>query len=195
MRITPLRAFGMTAVLATATFGFAPTANSHDGGRRISFTIDSGVTPANFNDAFPGDIHRCDFSNGGLGPNTPCVVSVAGQKGFADHYARDIAGVANFEDAAAVGVSNFATSPTSFDFPYTFYWRVVGSVSDCGSGSFILRTDGNLNNPVSAWTIVPGSGRGELVGLRGNGTETAAPLTASGAHSDGTGRVRCGHSS
>jgi Protein of unknown function (DUF3224) len=195
MRITPLRAFGMTAVLATATFGFAPTASSHDGGRRISFTRDNSVTLATFNDAYPGDVHRCDFSNGGLGPKTPCVVTVAGPKGFTDTYAGGIAGVSNFEDNAAVGVSNFATSPTDFDFPYTFYVRVVGSVSDCGSGSFILRTDGNLNNPVAAWAIVPGSGRGELVGLRGNGTVTAGPPTASGSHADGTGRVRCGHSS
>jgi Protein of unknown function (DUF3224) len=184
----------MTAVLATATFGFAPTANSHDGGRRISFTIDNSVTLATFNDAYPSDAHRCDFSFGGPGPNTPCVLQVAGQQGFADTYAGDMAGISNFEDNAAAGVFNDATT-TSFDIPFSFYRRVVGSVSDCGSGSFILRTDGNLNSPASTWTIVPGSGRGELVGLRGNGTETAGPPTASGSHADGTGRVRCGHSS
>lgn len=52
--------------------------------------------------------------------------------------------------------------------------RVVGRLGD-KSGSFMLQTQGTYgeNMAQATWSVVPGSGTGELVGLRGEGGYTA----------------------
>ncbi|MEV6711595.1 DUF3224 domain-containing protein [Lentzea sp. NPDC051208] len=67
--------------------------------------------------------------------------------------------------------------------------RADGSTRDTGfihvqgtlagrSGGFVIETAGSFDgkNVSSVWTIVPGSGSGELKGLRGKGTETAEKI-------------------
>ena len=48
--------------------------------------------------------------------------------------------------------------------------RVDGSIDD-RSGSFVLETIGEFDGKVAKWTaaVVPGTGSGELAGLRGDG--------------------------
>lgn len=50
------------------------------------------------------------------------------------------------------------------------YQRIVGKLGD-RSGSFILQHDGTTVGNVTSgtWTVVPGSGTGELRGLKGSG--------------------------
>lgn len=53
---------------------------------------------------------------------------------------------------------------------YHGYERIVGSLGG-RSGSFVLRAEGTFQDGVARtrWTVVPGSGTGELAGLRGEG--------------------------
>jgi hypothetical protein len=53
---------------------------------------------------------------------------------------------------------------------YTGLERVTGSLGG-KQGSFLLKHDGIFENGIAktAWTVVPGSGTGELAGLRGEG--------------------------
>src|SRR5436190_24177423 len=55
------------------------------------------------------------------------------------------------------------------------YERVVGRLGG-RSGSFVLRVSGRYANGEAQieWTIVPGTGTGELRGIRGDGTYVAA---------------------
>ena len=53
---------------------------------------------------------------------------------------------------------------------FTGLQRVVGRIGD-RSGSFVLRTNGTFENGTAkeSWSVVPGSGTGDLRGLRGEG--------------------------
>lgn len=53
--------------------------------------------------------------------------------------------------------------------------RVAGTIGN-RSGSFVLQDEGTVANQVvtGSWFVVPGSGTGELAGLRGEGGFTAA---------------------
>jgi len=56
--------------------------------------------------------------------------------------------------------------------------RITGTL-DGKAGQFVLQTEGVVDGgpPTSTWFVVPGSGTGELVGLRGTGTVTAVDAT------------------
>ena len=56
------------------------------------------------------------------------------------------------------------------DATYAGYERVAGSL-DGRSGSFVLRLDGGYEGGAArtTWTVVEGSGTGNLAGLRGEG--------------------------
>jgi hypothetical protein len=56
------------------------------------------------------------------------------------------------------------------DAAYTGYERVAGSL-DGRSGSFVLRLDGGFEGGAArtTWTVVEGSGTGDLAGLKGEG--------------------------
>jgi hypothetical protein len=58
---------------------------------------------------------------------------------------------------------------------------VAGSVGE-RSGSFVLQVSGSFDGGEAKgdWTVVPGAGTGELVGLRGSGG-FAAPLGSEAA--------------
>jgi Protein of unknown function (DUF3224) len=57
---------------------------------------------------------------------------------------------------------------------YFGFERVVGSVGG-RTGSFVLRSEGTWQDGAArtTWSVVPGSGTGELSGLRGDGGYTA----------------------
>jgi Protein of unknown function (DUF3224) len=57
---------------------------------------------------------------------------------------------------------------------YFGFERVVGSVGG-RPGSFVLRSEGTWQDGAArtTWSVVPGSGTGELSGLRGEGAYTA----------------------
>lgn len=52
--------------------------------------------------------------------------------------------------------------------------RIIGRLGD-KTGSFVLKTEGTYaeNLAEATWSVVPGSGTGELAGLRGEGGYTA----------------------
>ena len=54
---------------------------------------------------------------------------------------------------------------------FTGFERVVGKIGE-REGSFVLQVDGTYSggNPSASWTIVSGTGTGELQHLRGEGT-------------------------
>ena len=56
------------------------------------------------------------------------------------------------------------------DAAYAGYERVVGSLGG-RSGSFVLRLDGGFEDGAArtTWTVVEGTGTGDLTGLRGKG--------------------------
>jgi hypothetical protein len=56
------------------------------------------------------------------------------------------------------------------DATYTGYERVAGAL-DGRSGSFVLRLDGGFEGGAArtSWTVVEGSGTGDLAGLKGEG--------------------------
>jgi Protein of unknown function (DUF3224) len=56
------------------------------------------------------------------------------------------------------------------DATYAGYERVVGSLEG-RSGSFVLRLDGGFQDgaATTTWTVVEGTGTGDLAGLRGEG--------------------------
>jgi Protein of unknown function (DUF3224) len=65
---------------------------------------------------------------------------------------------------------------------YVGFERIVGTLHG-RTGSFVVRADGAFDGTVatSTWTVVEGSGAGELRGLRGVG-ESAAPHGPNGTY-------------
>jgi Protein of unknown function (DUF3224) len=73
-------------------------------------------------------------------------------------------------DLDGEGTSTLVMAYDGADASYTGYERVVGSLSG-RSGSFVLRLAGGFEQGAARtdWTVVEGSGTGELAGLRGEG--------------------------
>jgi Protein of unknown function (DUF3224) len=73
-------------------------------------------------------------------------------------------------DLDGEGTSTLVMAYDGDDASYAGYERVVGSLGG-RSGSFILRLAGGFEQGAArtAWTVVEGSGTGELAGLQGEG--------------------------
>ena len=73
-------------------------------------------------------------------------------------------------DLKGEGVSGLLMLYDGDDATYAGYERVVGSL-DGRSGSFVLRLDDGFEQGAArtAWTVVEGTGTGDLVTLRGDG--------------------------
>jgi Protein of unknown function (DUF3224) len=73
-------------------------------------------------------------------------------------------------DLDGEGTSTLVMAYDGADASYTGYERVVGSLSG-RSGSFVLRLAGGFEQGAARtdWTVVEGSGTGELAGLGGEG--------------------------
>jgi Protein of unknown function (DUF3224) len=73
-------------------------------------------------------------------------------------------------DLDGEGTSTLVMAYDGADASYTGYERVVGSLGG-RSGSFVLRLAGGFEQGAARtdWSVVEGSGTGELAGLRGEG--------------------------
>jgi Protein of unknown function (DUF3224) len=91
-------------------------------------------------------------------------------------YAGDIAGEGTSE--------SLMFYPDEATATYAGYERVVGSVGG-RSGSFVLSCSGGFEQGATtvAWSVVAGSGTGELQGLRGDGGYVAGAGAAEVAYS------------
>lgn len=78
-------------------------------------------------------------------------------------YHGDIEGEGTLEYLMAYPSNDYAS--------FTGIQRVVGRIGD-RSGSFVLRTNGTFENGAAeeTWSVVPGSGTGDMHGLRGEGS-------------------------
>jgi hypothetical protein len=169
---------------AAVTIGVLSPA-SGDEGVSVRFTVTQGIsTPGDFEQAFSADLSRC--------ATLPCVVPVTpafepSPGAFNGTLTGDVQGTASFKGSAILGAAN-DLNPATIDFPYDSYNPFSGTVEGCGTGTFILHNEGNLNSNTGQWWIVPNSGRGDLAGISGNGTFSApAPFTPSAY----IGHIRC----
>ena len=187
------RALAMAAVTmiagATITIGSVGPASGDDGKREVHWTSTSAVSESNFGQAFVADVSRCHFTATGA-LESPCVVPVTSSPGFDVTLTGDVSGTSSSGDNRVLGTAN-DLNPTTLDFPYVFYVNHAVTVAGCGTGSFVLRIDGNLNTPSTTWQIVHNSGRGDLVGISGRGTASGT-TDASGSITQNVGRIRCG---
>ena len=192
MRLTTPRVIGVTlALIGTAlTTTLAGPASSDDGSRKVDFTVNQPVTGATFTQSFTFDPSRCHF-DASFTLQSPCVIPVTPLAGLDYQYSGDITGVAKSSESAIMAAQNLL-SATANDAQFTGLFRVEATITHCGAGSFILRRDGNAASPDATWMIVPGSGRGKLVGLTGHGSDTSG---FDGPHGtlefQATGTVRC----
>jgi|SRR5215472_10003552 len=79
-------------------------------------------------------------------------------------------------DIEGSGVAEFLqTARSEAEASFVGVERVTGSVGG-RSGAFVLQDAGTLKDGIvsGTWFVVPGSGTGELLGLRGDGGFTAA---------------------
>jgi hypothetical protein len=179
---------------ATITIGTLTPAGG-DEGRKVHFVDSSPITPANFISAFPADTSRCTFNGTLTNVVAPCVTPVTptepkGTDGvYDDTLTGDVAGTGDFEGGGVLAVTNdFST----LDVPFEAYEPVSVQVADCGTGTFVLRNEGNLDTGNGVWQIVPNSGRGGLLGISGGGTYSAGTTKPNGTTpSLYVGRVRC----
>jgi hypothetical protein len=178
----------LCGVITIVIVALAPA--SGDEGARVRFTDTTGITTeAEFASAYSADLSRCTFNNIG-NVASPCVVPVTpvfepSPGAFDDTLTGDLQGTGSFKGSAVLGAFNDV--PT-LDFPFESYEPFSVTVEGCGTGTFILHDEGNLNALTGVWQIVPGSGRGGLSRISGNGTYSyAAPFAP---HSY-IGHIRC----
>jgi hypothetical protein len=161
---------------------------SGDEGVSVRFKVTHGITTAaDFLKAYSADFSRC-------GAGFPCVVPVTPQVGapphpgaFDDAVNGDVQGTGSFAGSFVLGAANDVAAVPP-DFPFDSYEPFSGTVEGCGSGTLILHNQGNLNSNLGLWWIVPGSGRGALLGISGSGSySSAAPFTPTAY----IGHIRC----
>jgi hypothetical protein len=157
-----------------------------DEGVRVRFTVTQGITnPTDFGKAFSADFSRCATGFPCVVPVTPAFEPSPGA--YNGTFAGDVQGTASFKGSFVLGAANDLSGPVP-DFPYDSYNPFSGTVEGCGTGTFILHSQGNLNSTSGQWWIVPGSGRGALTGISGSGSFSApAPFTPS----NDIGHIRC----
>jgi hypothetical protein len=197
-----MRAFIMTAAAfcaaATITIGTLASASA-DVGRKVQFDDLSPITGSEVLAALPGDVSRCTFDGSG-NVVSPCVVPVTPTEpspgAYNDKLTGDFVGTGSFAGEAVLAVINDFTPP---DFPFEAY-EPFGSahpadtlhVAGCGTGTLILRKEGNTNSGNGVWQIVPNSGRGGLANISGGGTFSGPAQPDGITPSIYVGRVRCG---
>jgi len=187
------RALAMAAVTmiagATITIGSVGPASGDDGKHEVNWVSTSAVSLVNFPQAFIADVSRCHFTATGE-VEAPCSVPVTSSAGFDVTFSGDVTGTSPSDENTVLSVG-VAFNPATLDFPFVNYQSYHVTVAGCGTGSVMLRFDGNLNTPASTWQIVAHSGRGDLTGISGKGTATNT-LDATGTRGQASGRIRCG---
>ncbi len=175
------RALAMTiaalCAAGTITIGTLAPA-SGDEGRKVQFTDTSPIaTLAQFLGAYSSDTSRCTFNSTFTNIVSPCVVPVTPSfeptpGAYNDTLTGDFEGHGQFKGGAILTAAN-DFSPATLDVPFESYEPYSVHVEGCGTGTLILHTEGNLNSTNGQWWIVPGSGRGDLTGISGNGSSSA----------------------
>jgi len=164
-------AMALAAVCAagTITVGALGTAGG-DEGVSVRFTVTHGITTAaDFLNAYPADFTRCGAGFPCVVPVTPRAAAEPHPGAFDDTASGDIQGTGSFRNSFILGAANDLSGAVP-DFPYDSYEPFSGTIEGCGTGTFILHDEGNLNSNAGQWWIVPGSGRGDLTGISGSGT-------------------------
>ena len=159
-----------------ATTAAAPTTNppttaaAEPAGREVTFQVDSP----------PGQF---------LAPvceGTACVIP-ATRTGAT--FTGDLTGT-------AVSAGGGAPNPDG-GLSFGSYALFTGEISECGSGSFAYVESGRSADGASLhgdWTIVDGSGSGDLAGITGSGTAVASFGGDGSGTATATGVVECGSS-
>jgi hypothetical protein len=190
------RAFALTlaSLCATATVFIGTLAPaSGDEGRRVQFTDSSPITAGEFVTAYPSDLSRCTFNSTFTNVVSSCVAPVKPTEpspgAYNDKVTGDFQGTGHFAGGAILAAVN--DLPTT-DIPFESYQPYSLHIEGCGTGTLILHNEGNLDSPTGAWQIVPGSGRGDLLGISGGGTYSTGTPNQDGTTSTYAGHVRCG---
>ena len=159
----------------------------------MQFVFTSPITTlAQFSAVYAPDFSRCTFNNAG-NVVSPCVVPVTAAfepspGAYNDTLTGDFQGTGRFKGTGILGAAN-DLNPT-LDFPFESYEPLFNlKVEGCGMGTLILHKEGNLNSLHGVWRMVPGSGRGDLLGISGSGTFSQGAPFASYTY---VGHVRCG---
>ena len=96
---------------------------------------------------------------------------------------------------SGTGVGTLAVVLSGADVYSTGMSSFLGTVARCGTGGFVYRSVGDVVGGVyqpATWEIVPGSGTGDLAGIRGEGTAVTTGAVPGAAYRF-SGTVRCGH--
>jgi hypothetical protein len=168
--VMALAALGGAAAMLIGTL--APA--SGDEGKTVRFQVSSPVNASNS--------QLSSKPVGGTCANTPLVApcTFLGQGAelsageFNDTFSGDFDGTGVH---TTLGILSTVLSLSVVDIP--FVNREVVSpltVRGCGRGTLVVQDEGNLNSPSGTWSIVPGSGTGDLAGIRGGGTFFAAQV-------------------
>jgi hypothetical protein len=189
------RAFVIAAALcaaATMTIGTVASA-SGDEGRRVQFVVHSLIPPSQFLNAYVADTSRCTFNATFTNVESPCVTPITPTEptpgAYNEQVTGDFVGFGEFAKSAVLGVFN--DLPT-LDIPSTNYEPFSLTIAGCGTGTVIVRTEGNLDSTNGRWKFVPNSGRKGLTGVSGSGTYTVSHNNPGGTESNiAVGHVRC----
>jgi hypothetical protein len=184
------------------TIGTVASASGSEG-NKVNFIVHSQVPPSQFAAAFPADFSRCTFT-ATTPPNvaSPCVAPVTPTLppgvppgAYDDQVTGDFVGTGDFVKSAVLATLN-SIDPTTLDLPSTDYEPYSLTVAGCGSGTVIVRTEGNVGvvagSTTGEWKLVPNSGRGGLAGISGSGTYTVSHNPDGTVSNIATGHVRCG---
>jgi hypothetical protein len=177
---------------ATITIGTVAAA-SGDEGRKVNFVIHSPIPPP-FSTAFVADLSRCTLGPPCVAPVTPTLPPGVPPGAYDDQVTGDFVGTGDFVKSAVLATLN---SIDPADLPYTDYEPYSLTVAGCGTGSVIVRAEGNVGvvagSTTGQWKFVPNSGRKGLTGISGSGTFTVSNNNPGGTESRiATGHVRCG---
>jgi hypothetical protein len=189
-RATAAAACATALAAATITLGSVSPASGDDGRHPVKFTLANAVTEANAGQVFPNDFSRCRLNADGT--FDPCVVPTTVLAGFDGTITGDLQGTQRTADEAQLGVL-VSGSATGVDWPVIDIEPFHVTVTGCGTGSFVLRREGNVGSPNSTWQIIANTGRGELAGISGSGTAVGGFSGLGGTWVDNfVGRIRCG---
>jgi hypothetical protein len=171
-----LAALGGVAALMIGTL--APA--SGDEGETVRFQVTSPVNGSNFGASFTTLGGTC----GNPPITSPCISLGQGAEPspgvFNDVISGDFNGTGVHATLGILSTTNLLTlSPFAFDIAFVNR-EVVSplSVRGCGRGTLVVQDEGNLNSPTGTWSIVAGSGTGDLTGIRGGGTFTGPAQVA-----------------
>ena len=164
---------GLAAVagVAAITIGTLAPASGNEG-ETVHFQVVSPVNESNFGTSFTTVGGNCGYP-----PITsPCISLAQGAEpspgAYNDTLKGDFKGTGQHVTEGVLSTTNlFTLSPLSLDIPFVTREALSPlTVRGCGTGTLVMQGEGNLNSGSGTWTIVAGSGTGDLTGIVGGGT-------------------------